>query len=177
MNPYRDIDDKKRTTKSIAAIPMAGAIVAAAILLSGLSIVGSFEQPVLAQQEGMTGTTTGGGGASDTNATTMGGGATTQGGNATTTGGAQGNDSMSQVRMHLEEARASLQNNDTQGALMQLDLALNALGGASSTGNMSGPVRNMTSNNTATAGGPTAGEGEGSGGGAAGGGGTTGSGQ
>src|SRR3712207_4718669 len=122
-------DTRKKNTKPIAAIPMAGAIVTAAILLSGLSLIGNHHQPVLAQQQNMTGTggTTGGA----TNATTTGGGGATQDGNATMTGGgAEGNDSVSQVRMHLEEARTALQNNDTQGALMHLDLAINALGGA-----------------------------------------------
>ena len=46
-------DNKK--TKAIATIPMAGAIVTAAILLSGLSLIGSYQQPVLAQQQNMTG--------------------------------------------------------------------------------------------------------------------------
>lgn len=56
--------------KMRAAIPVAWAIVTAAILLSGLSLVGSYQQPVLAQeqqeqqQQNMTGigAATGGGG-------------------------------------------------------------------------------------------------------------------
>ena len=137
---------------------MAGAIVTAAILLSGLSLIGSYQQ-ALAQQD-MTGTTGGGTtgagteGGGTTGAGTEGGGTTggttggatttdtattTMGGGNATTGGAGGNDSMSQVRMHLEEARTALQNNDTQGALMHLDLAINAMGGASPIqGNLTG---------------------------------------
>jgi hypothetical protein len=44
--------------------------------------------------------------------------------------------------MHLEEARTALQNDDTAGALIHLDLALNVLGGA---GGIQG---NMTTGNT-----------------------------
>jgi hypothetical protein len=152
MNTYNGMNDKiKKNTKPTAAIPMAGAIVTAAILLSGLSLIGSYQQPVLAQQQqnmtGGTGGTTGGA----TNTTTGGGGAT-QDGNATMTGGgAEGNDSVSQVRMHLEEARTALQNNDNQGALMHLDLALNALGGAS------GAEMNITATTGGTEGGTTGG--------------------
>jgi hypothetical protein len=153
MNTYNGTNDKiNKNTKPIATIPMAGAIVTAAILLSGLSLIGSSQQPVLAQQQNMTGAaggTTGGA----TNTTTTGGGGATQDGNATMAGGggAEGNDSVSQVRMHLEEARTALQNNDTQGALMHLDLALNALGGAS------GAEINMTATTGGTEGGTTGG--------------------
>ena len=137
-------DNHKKNTKPIAAIPMAGAIVTAAILLSGLSLIGSYQQ-ALAQQN-MSGTT-GGATTNDTATTTMGGG-------NTTTGGAGGNDSMSQVRMHLEEARTALQNNDTQGALMHLDLAINAMGGASPIqGNLTGTEGGTTGGNMTTGGG------------------------
>ena len=123
---------------------MAGAIVTAGILLSGLSLIGSYPQ-ALAQQD-MTGTT-GGATTNDTATTTMGGG-------NTTTGGAGGNDSMSQVRMHLEEARTALQTNDTQGALMHLDLAINAMGGASPIqGNLTGTEGGTTGANMTTGGG------------------------
>jgi hypothetical protein len=145
-------DNHKKNTKRIAVIPMAGAIVTAAILLSGLSLIGSYQQ-ALAQQN-MTGTT-GGATTNDTATTTMGGG-------NTTTGGAEGNDSMSQIRMHLEEARTALQNNDTQGALMHLDLAINAMGGASPiqgnlTGTEVGTDGNMTTGGAGTEGGGTTG--------------------
>ena len=110
MNPHSD--NYNRRTKAIAAIPKAGAIVTAALLLSGLSLISSYQQPVIAQQQNMTG---GAGG----NATTAGGNATTAGVNQTTL----------EVRMHLEEVRTALQNDDTETALLHLDLALNALGG------------------------------------------------
>ncbi|HEX6280680.1 MAG TPA: hypothetical protein VFZ67_00475 [Nitrososphaera sp.] len=113
---------------------MVGAIVTAALLLSGLSLISSSYQPAIAQQQDMT-TGSGGGAGATTDSGAEGGatgGATPQGGNATTAGGAGGggNDSLSQIRMHIEEARTALQNNDTQGAMMHLDLAYNALGGA-----------------------------------------------
>jgi hypothetical protein len=120
MNPRSEINDnnKKDRTKATAAIPMVGAIVTAALLLSGLSLISSYQQPVIAQEQNMTG---GAGG----NATTAGGNATTAGGNATT----GVNQTTLEVRMHLEEVRTALQNDDTEGALLHLDLALNALGG------------------------------------------------
>ena len=75
MDLLRGMDDngKKGTIKARATIPVAGAIVTAAILLSGLSLIGSYQQPVLAQQQNMTGAAAG-------NAT-----------NATMTGAAAGN--------------------------------------------------------------------------------------
>jgi hypothetical protein len=156
MSSHSTINDNhKKNTKRIAAIPMAGAIITAAILLSGLSLIGSYQQ-ALAQQN-MTGST-GGATTNDTATTTMGGG-------NTTTGGAGGNDSMSQVRMHLEEARTAIQNNDTQGALMHLDLAINAMGGASPIqGNLTGTEGgttggNMTTGGAGTEGGTTGGAG------------------
>jgi hypothetical protein len=108
MNPdnRRDRSNNNRTSKAIAAMPIAGIVVAAS-LLSGLSVVGSYHS-VLAQQN-MTG-----------------GGNVTTGGNATTTGAAAGN--QTEVIMHLEEVRTALQNNDIQGAMLHLDLALNLLG-------------------------------------------------
>ena len=167
MSPHNGIDDnnnKDRTKAIAAAIPMAGIIVAAS-LLSGLSLLNSY-QPALAQQN-MTSnatttttapTTTGGGtgaesacaptqiagagGAqnSTTNATTTGdGGADATTGNATmatnattvtnATSAGGGNQSTSEVIMHIEQACIAAQNNDTQGVLMNLNLALNALGG------------------------------------------------
>jgi hypothetical protein len=61
----------------------------------------------------------------------------TGGGNATTSA-AGGN--QSEVMFHLEEVRKALQNNDVQGAMMHLDLAMNLLGG--------GTQDNMTSTTT-----------------------------
>jgi hypothetical protein len=58
-------------------------------------------------------------------------------GNATTTTGGAAGGNQSEARMHLEEVRTALQNNDTQGALMQLDIAINLLGsGGGTQGNM-----------------------------------------
>src|SRR5215210_3906963 len=136
-------------TKATAAIPMAGAIVTAALLLSGLSLITSY-QPVMAQ-ENMTGGGVEGGGATtsttDNATSTMGGAA--QGGNATTTttGGGGANQSTSDVRMNIEQARMALQNNDTQGAMMYLDMALSALGGGDA-----GTQGNMTSTTTSGSG-------------------------
>jgi hypothetical protein len=152
MNPdsRRDKSNNNRTVKAIAAMPIAGIVIAASLLLSGLPVVGSYHS-ALAQQN-MTG----------------------GGGNATTTGAAGGN--QSEVRLHLEEVRAALQNNDIQGALVHLDLALNMLGGNMTT-SAGGGATNATmgggEGTTTTAGGSTAGGGEGSGGGAAYGEGTT----
>src|SRR5215216_7891621 len=117
---------------------MTGKMVTAALLLSGLSLISSNQQPVIAQQQNMTG---GGGGVTEggatiTDNTTGITGSAAQGGNATAIAGGVGGN-QSEVRMHIEEARIALQNNDTQGALMQLDLALSTLGGAGGTqGNM-----------------------------------------
>ena len=157
MSQYSGVNDNhKKNTKPIVAtdIVMAEAIVTAAILLSGISLVGSYQQPVLAQeqqeqqQQNMTGigAATGGGGmpGGAINTTRMDGGAT-QDGNAAITGGAQGNDSMSEVRTQLKEAQTALQNNDTQRALMHLDLAVNAYGGASTAEmNMTGTTARTT---------------------------------
>src|ERR671916_2437751 len=123
MNPHSGIDDnnKKDGTKAIAtAIPMAGILVAAA-LLSALSF-NNYEPAIAQQEQNMT---AGAGG----NATTAAGGnaTTAAGGNATTAAG--GNQTSSEVMMHLEEVRTAIENDDDDAALMHLDLALNALGG------------------------------------------------
>jgi hypothetical protein len=133
---------------------MAGDIVTAAILLSGLTLIVGYQQSVLAQeqqqqqqqQQNMTeiGAATGGGG--------MTGGAT-QGENEAITEGAQGNDSMSEVRMQLKGAQTALQNKDIQRALMHLDLAVNAFGGTSSA------EMNMTGTTAITSDGWTEGDG------------------
>jgi hypothetical protein len=168
MNSNNIINHKKDRTKATAAIPMIGAIVTAALLLSGLSLISSSYQPATAQQQGMT--TGGGGGGATTDGGTEGGatgGATPQGGNATTAGGAGGeggDDSLSQIRMHIESARTALQNNDTQGAMLYLELIDNALGGAgalqgsnmTAAATMTGGATNMTTaggGNQTTAGG------------------------
>ena len=135
----RKDNDKARL---IGGIAMAGPIVISALLLSGLSLIGSYQQPVIAQQQNITnggGITEGGASIIDNTISTT--GAATQGGNATgIAGGAGGNQSV--LTMHLEEARTALQNDDTAGALIHLDLALNVLGGA---GGIQG---NMTTGST-----------------------------
>ena len=138
MNLHSGINDdnNKDRTKATAPIPMVGAIVTAALLLSGLSLISSYQQPVIAQQQNMTG---GAGG----NATTAGGNATTAGGNQTT----------SEVIMHLELVRTAIEDDDDEAALMHLDLALNALGG-----NMTAGA--SATNATTALGGPTAEAGE-----------------
>jgi hypothetical protein len=165
MSPYSEINDnhKKNTKPNAVVIVMAGAIVTAAILLSGLTLIVSYQQqPVLAQeqqqqqQQNMTGlgASTGGGGMTGgaINITNLGGGAT-QGETEAITGGAQRNDSMSEVRMQLKEAQTALQNKDIEGALMHLDLAVNAFGGTS------GAEMNMTGPSAKTKGGGTEGDG------------------
>src|SRR5919107_5359688 len=120
MSPQSGLNDSNnknnRRTKPTAALPMTGAIVTAAILLSGLSLISNNinYQPAIAQQQNLTE----GGGGSDTttdNTTSTAGGAT-QGGNATTAGGGGANQSTSELRMNLEQARTALQNNDTKSA-------------------------------------------------------------
>lgn len=133
MNPDNRRGNNNGIAKKIDTMRIAGIVVATS-LLSGLSVIGNYNS-VLAQQniteEGTR--PTGVGGTTD-NATTTTMGGTAQGGNATTTTGAAGGN-QSEVRLHLEEVRTALQNNDIQGALMHLDLALNILG-ADTQGNM-----------------------------------------
>jgi hypothetical protein len=100
--------DDNHNAKPAEGIAMTGLIVIASLLLSGLSLMGNHPQSVVAQQQN-----------------------TTEGGvNATGTVPA-GN--QSEVRSQIEEALTALQNNDTQTALMHLDLALNALGSSGGT--------------------------------------------
>ena len=150
MNRHSGRNFDNNEGKTIAAvISMAGILVAAG-LLSALYLVGSYQQPVIAQQQQQQQNNTGGPEAStgnqassvtttnDTITSTAAG--ITEGGNttnATTTTGAGGvplGGNQSEIRVQLEEAVMALQNNDTESALMHLDLALNALG--------------MTANNT-----------------------------
>jgi hypothetical protein len=110
---------------------MAGVMVVSALLLSGLAFISSYQQPVIAQQQNITN----GGGIAEEGATTImnnttsATGTATQGGNVTGSAGGTGGN-QSELTMHLEEARMALQNDDTAGALIHLDLALNVLGGA-----------------------------------------------
>ena len=116
-------NSSNRAAKAMSAIPAIGIVVAASLLLSGLSTIGSYHS-VLAQQAMPQG------GGINANITAAEGNATT------TTGGAAGGN-QSEARMHLEEVRTALQNNDTQGAIMHLDIAINLLGsGGGTQGNM-----------------------------------------
>src|SRR3712207_2591252 len=97
-------NNKARLTPVTA---IAGITIISALLLSGLSLISSHLQPVLAQQQNITN----GDGAAGGDATTIGNttsttGSTAQGGNATgSAAGAGGN--QSELRMHLEEARSA----------------------------------------------------------------------
>jgi hypothetical protein len=127
MKPYNTRDRSNsinRATTAMSAIPAIGIVVAASLLLlSGISTIGSYHS-VLAQQAMPQG------GGINANITAAEGNATT------TTGGAAGGN-QSEAIMHLEEVRTALQNNDTQGALMHLDIAISLLGGGGGTqGNM-----------------------------------------
>jgi hypothetical protein len=65
MNPdnrRKDESNNNRTSQAVAAMPIAGIVVAASLLLSGLSVAGSYHS-VLAQQN-----MTGGGNATSTGA-------------------------------------------------------------------------------------------------------------
>ncbi len=142
MNPHSGINDnnKKETTKAIsAAIPIAGMLVAAA-LLSGLSMIGNY-QPAIAQNMTAGGnatattpppTTAGTGNATGSacdpsqiggaNMTTTAGGA-----NMTTTAGGANMTTTGSPTQLIEQACMAALNDDTQGVLMNLNAALNVL--------------------------------------------------
>jgi hypothetical protein len=158
MSPQSGINDSNnnnkngRRTKPITAIPMAGAIVtAAALLLSGLSLITSY-QPVMAQQQNITEGGGSGGGAATTDNTTSTTGGATQGGNSTSAGEGGANQSASEVRTNLEQARTALQNNDTQSAMMYLDMALGSMGGGSIQDNITSSTAGGIGNATTGAG-------------------------
>jgi hypothetical protein len=121
MNPdsRKDKSKNNRTAKAIDAMPIAGIVVAALLVLPGLSIVGGNYHSALAQPYTPPGV----------------------GGNAPTGGGSQ-----SEIMMHLGEVRKALQNNDVQGAMMHLDLAMN-LGSQSDVMMHLGEVRKALQNN------------------------------
>jgi hypothetical protein len=83
MNSNNTISQSNNRTKeaTAAAIPIVGAIVTAALLLSGLSLISSYQQPVIAQTDGNATNATAAGNV--TNATAAGNVT-----NATTTGNA-----------------------------------------------------------------------------------------
>ena len=162
MSPLSGLNDSNnknnRRTKPTAALPMTGAIVTAALLLSGLSLISNNinYQPAIAQQQNLT---EGGGGDTTTDNTTSTAGGATQGGNATTAGAGGGggaNQSTPELRMNLEQARTALQNNDTQSAMMFLDMALSAMGGGTQ-----GNITSSSSTTTAGGGNATTGSEEG----------------
>jgi hypothetical protein len=130
MNPHSGMNDnyKKDRTKATVALPMAGAIVTAALLLSGVFLISSYQQPAIAQEQNMT---EGGGGIIEGGNAT--GGGILEGRNATNATGVAGGN-QSEIRTNLEQARMALQNNDTQGAMMYLDMALSALDGGATGG-------------------------------------------
>ena len=155
MNPHSGMDDnnKKNRTKAIAvAIPMAGIVVAAA-LLSGLSMIGlpsAMAQNMTAGGNatsatgGSNATTTSpatrdvgeiaGGACAPAQAANMTGasaanmtGASATNMTANTTSTAGGNTTTSSPAQLIEQACVAAQNNDTQGVLMNLEMALSAL--------------------------------------------------
>ncbi len=159
MSAQNGMDDggnkniKKRTTKPTAVFPMVATLMSAAILLSGLSLIsnGCYQSAVAQQQN----TTEGSGGAAsvvNTNNATNASGGTMQDGNATTSSGAVAgsNQSTSDLRTNIEQARTALQSNDTQSAMRYLDIALSAASGGAET------EGNATSSNAAGGGGGNA---------------------
>ena len=106
--------DRTKTRARAAAFPIVGAILSAAILLSGLSsFIGSYSHPVLAQMD----TTTGGGGGGTTggatNATMAGGGGNMT--NATMAGGGGGGatNNKTEAQQAFDRVIQSLQALDT----------------------------------------------------------------
>jgi hypothetical protein len=198
MNPQSDRDhnnkdgDSNRRTKETAAIPMAGIIVAAALVSVPLFFMGSSNPQAMAQQNNTTpsgvngsistnggnnAATIGGGdvqtsacaatqaGATFDEGVTVGGtsafedyGADSEGdGNAATTGTTNatstttaggGNQSTSDVRDYIEEACIALQVGDSQGAMIYLDMALSALGGDDTQGNITIAPSGITNHTT-----------------------------
>jgi hypothetical protein len=100
------VGDDKNKAKLIAGIAIAGIMVTSVLFVSGLSLISSYQQPAIAQQN-------------------MTGGA---GGNATTAAGG-GNQTTAEVMLHLDEVRTAIENDDDEAALMHLDLAIMALAG------------------------------------------------
>jgi hypothetical protein len=116
-----------RITKMLRITAAGMIIITTVVLVSGAVLPLSFsnisyQQPITQEEMEMLG---GGGGGATTGGTEGGG---TTGGNATT----------AEVIMHLDEARTALQNNDSQGAMMHLDIALNMLGNATQGSNVTG---------------------------------------
>jgi hypothetical protein len=100
------VGDDKNKAKLIAGIAIAGIMVTSVLFLSGLSLISSYQQPAIAQQNMTEGA----------------------GGNATTAAGG-GNQTTAEVMLHLDEVRTAIENDDDEAALMHLDLAIMALAG------------------------------------------------
>jgi hypothetical protein len=100
------VGDDKNKTKLRAGIAIAGIMVTSVLFLSGLSLISSYQQPAIAQQNMTEGA----------------------GGNATTAAGG-GNQTTAEVMLHLDEVRTAIENDDDETALMHLDLAIMALSG------------------------------------------------
>jgi hypothetical protein len=100
------VGDDKKKAELIAGIVIAGIMVTSVLFLSGLSLISSYQQPAIAQQNMTEGA----------------------GGNATTAAGG-GNQTTAEVMLHLEEVRTAIENDDDEAALMHLDLAVMALAG------------------------------------------------
>ena len=137
MNDSNNDNNKNKKTKLLAVLPMVGALVGAAILLSGLSLIGNDGYySTIAQQQNTTEESSG---------------------NVTNTGGAGSvNQSTSELRMNLEQARTALQNNDTQSAMMYLEMALSTMGGGGTEGNITSSTAGGGGNATTTTGGEEA---------------------
>jgi hypothetical protein len=134
MNDSNNDNNKNKKTKPKAVLPMAGALVGAAILLSGLSLIGNDGyHSTIAQQQNTTEGSSG-------NATTTGG------------GGVGANQSTSELRMNLEQARTALQNNDTQSTMMFLEMALSTMEGGGTEGNITSSTAAGGGNATTTGG-------------------------
>lgn len=145
MNPDSGTNDNNniRKTKAIAAIPMTGIIVIAALVSGVVSSMGNSYQPTIAQTGNATTTTTGvgqfpcapaqtgggegGGGGQNTSttATTTGDAATTDVDTTSTTD--EGNQFTGELAIHIQEACLAAHNNDIPGVLLHLNLALEAL--------------------------------------------------
>ena len=128
MNRYSRRNINQNEPKDIASLFITGIIVTAG-LLSGLFLIGGYQNPAVAQeQQNLTAPSSNseviGGSSNDTTTSTT--GTAAQGGNTT---------NQSEIRLHLQEALSALRNNDTQGALMHLDIVLNTIGGGGVQGN------------------------------------------
>jgi hypothetical protein len=156
LNSRRNYNNRK--AKAIAAMPLATILLAAAIL-SALLFVGTINHTALAQQN-ITGSRstaiTDIAASSSTSAcvptqTRVGGGSdTTTAMNLSSTTSQRNQTTLSEVRMHLEEACMAAQNDDMQGVFMHLNLALKALGGGSTQENTNSTTGSTTHTTTGT---------------------------